>query len=264
MNKINESPCNYKDSNHTYTSKSNGKLWPGVTSIIGNLDKPFLKAWATKENYLYMVANHEAVREALLSENLDAYEAICLEAKNAYLKKAKSAATSGTTAHDWIDQYIGAKIEGVAQFNEPIEDEKAREAVSQFLEWEKANNVEWIAGDTVIGSAIHEFGGKLDAIAIIDGKRTLIDFKTSNQISKDYFLQTAAYQLALEEMGYKCEQRLILRIPKDGKEFETLIVSTPLDLDIETFLALRQVQRWVSYVGNEGNGVTDNGRVVVK
>jgi len=264
MIKLNEAPCEYRDSNHTYISKENGKLWPGVTSIIGNLDKPYLKAWATKENYLHMIAHAKDVHEALANGDLAGYEAICTEAKNAYLKKAKDAASSGTIAHDWIDAYLGAKVDGISLYNEPIEDEKAREAVKQFLEWEKATGVEWLAGDTVVGSKIHEFGGKFDALAIIAGKKTLIDFKTSNQISKDYFIQTAAYQLALAEMGYMCEQRLILRIPKDGKEFEAMIVPTPLDLDISAFLALRQIQRWLSYVDNEGNGITEKGRIIIK
>jgi len=119
------------------------------------------------------------------------------------------------------------------------------------------HDVYWLASELVVGSEIHEFGGTLDALAIVNGIPTLIDFKTSNQISKDYFIQTAAYDLALDEMGVKTWQRLILRIPKDGSDFEALIVPTPLDLDRAAFLSLRQVQRWQSYVANVKNDVTD-------
>ena len=258
--KLKPSPCEYKDSNHTYTSKSNGKLWPGVTSIIGNIDKPYLRFWAVKLGMETVDELWEAGKAYLEEEK----QQILGIGKTAHTKKAREAADSGTIAHNWIDEYIAAKISGEPRYQAPIQSPEAEKAVEAFLEWEESHNIQWLAGDTVVGSAIHEFGGKLDGLAMIDGKSTLIDFKTSNQISPEYFLQTAAYQLALEEMGYKCEQRLILRIPKTGKQFEALIVPTPLDLDTETFLACRQIQRWKSYIDNEGNGVTDNGRVVVK
>jgi hypothetical protein len=145
------------------------------------------------------------------------------------------------------------------------EDENAKNAVEAFLNWEKENKVDWLFSEVVVGSKEHEFGGKIDAVAILNGRPTLIDFKTSNQISADYALQTMAYKIALKEMGFDCEQRMILRIPKTGGAFESLIIRTPDDLDARTFLALRQVQRWSSFVENTANGIMDEkGRMIVR
>src|SRR3990167_2051651 len=251
-NNLREAPCDYREEGDTYTSKKDGKLWPGTTTIVSLLDKPFLVSWAAKEVWKALTGKYKQV--AAMQE--DVYEAFILEAKMAYRRKATEAKDSGTLAHDFIEKWIDSKIIG-GGFAEELHDPKALNAVEEFKKWEIAHQITWLASELVVGSQVHEFGGKLDALAIVDGVPSIIDFKTSNQISKDYFLQTAAYEIALEEMGIKVWQRVILRIPKDGSVFEALVVPTPLDLDRQTFLSLRQIQRWVSYVGNEKNEVID-------
>lgn len=249
---LKEAPCDYHPENHTYTSKANMKLWPGVTSIGDNLSKPFLIPWAAKEVVKHLADKQDFIKNCTPAE----YLALLDDAKGAHRRKAKDAADAGTRAHEWIDNYILWRLNDTGVGELP-EDERVLSAVQAFLEWETRNHVIWLSGDLVVGSAEHEFGGKLDGLATVNGIPTLIDFKTSNQISKDYFIQTAGYHIALKEMGVEMWQRLILRVPKDGSAFEALIVPTPLDLDISAFLALRQIQRWQSFVGNQDNGISD-------
>lgn len=254
-------PVVYESSNHSYTLVKNGKLVPGVTTVIGLLNKPFLMPWAAK-----MVAEHLADKqEAIKTMSPTEYNNLLIEAKMSYRRKSQEALESGTLAHAWCESYVKAKMEGLKQPSYAGLDPVAKNCVKAFLGWTKQHDVTWLASELIVGSEVHEFGGTLDAIATVDGHPCLIDFKTSNQISKDYFIQTAAYELALEEMGVKVWQRIILRIPKDGKDFEALTVPTPLDLDRETFLALRQVQKFESYVANLNNEVVDQrGKVLVK
>jgi hypothetical protein len=261
---LKESPCVFDDASHTYTSKKDGKLWPGVTSIVGLMDKPYLMPWAAKECA-------EAVKKSrailLATKDKEQFDAIVDECKGAYRRKSKEALVSGSIAHDFIESHIKAQIEGRWQEGmfEAVTDEKAKSSIEAFLAWEKSHQITWLASELVVGSQTHEFGGKLDALAVIDEAIVLVDFKTSNQISSDYFIQTSAYQIALEEMGQAVDSRLILRIPKDGKDFEALTVPTPYDLDAMTFTALRQVQRWRSFVDNEERGIKDTwGRVKVE
>ena len=263
MNKLDlkEAPCIFDEVAHTYTARKDSKLWPGTTTICGLLDKPFLMSWAAKEVVTFLAGRQEEIKEL----DKAGYLKLLDEAKMSYRRKSKEALTSGSTAHDWIEAHIKAQIEGrvIEGGPETIEDKKARASVLAFLEWEKSHEIVWMASELVVGSEMHEFGGKLDGLALVDEVMTLVDFKTSNQISKDYFLQTAAYQMALEEMGQAIDQRLILRIPKTGGEFEALVVPTPYDLDASTFLGLRQAQRWVSYIDNQERGIVDErGKVV--
>ncbi|MGC9046534.1 MAG: hypothetical protein ACP5IC_00190 [Minisyncoccia bacterium] len=56
------------------------------------------------------------------------------------------------------------------------------------------------------------YAGTLDAIALIDGKLGILDFKTSQEIYRDYNLQTAAYMAAMKDEINDLETRWILRI----------------------------------------------------
>lgn len=271
-------PFSGKTLSHVYTLNKNAKLVPGVTSIGNNLSKDFLKFWAAKEavkDLGYFDPKQTPKEEGMARLALclaeiqamspDEYLARLESAKNAHARKTTEAADAGTRAHDWFENYVKARIEGLLPESlELPEDPAVLSAVNAFLAWESAHHVIWYASELVVGSEQHEYGGKLDALAAVDGIPSLIDFKTSNQISSDYAIQTAGYHLALKEMGLEMWQRIILRTPKDGKDFEAWTVPTPLDLDIQAFLALRQIQRWKSYVENIDNGVTDQaGRVKV-
>jgi hypothetical protein len=58
----------------------------------------------------------------------------------------------------------------------------------------------------------HRYAGTLDAIALIDGKLGVLDIKTSQEIYRDYNLQTAAYFAAMKDVVPGLETRWILRV----------------------------------------------------
>lgn len=244
------SPVDFHESNHTYTLNvgNPGKLVPGVTTVCQPVGFPsdIASAWAAKECVGFLDAQIGS-RKSVSASTLRKWLPV---AKGAYKRKSTAAAGHGTEAHDWIEQWVKLGLEGKPQALDIPKTDEAGSATIAFLEWEAKYKPQWLASELVVGSLVHEFGGKLDAIALLDGKLTLVDFKTSNHISDSYYIQTAGYALALEEMDCNIEQRLILRIDKQGKGFEARVVPTPLDLDIETFIALRQVARWTSYVKN--------------
>ena len=130
-----------------------------------------------------------------------------------------------------------------------IEDHK--DMLESFLKWEEEKKVSWIKSELVIASRKHKFAGTLDALALVDGELCLIDFKTSKRVSKSAFLQTAGYQICLEEMGIVPAKRLIVRLPKNGDNIEVVEVPTPIDFDKKTFIRLREVHRWNLYVKNQ-------------
>ena len=53
----------------------------------------------------------------------------------------------------------------------------------------------------------HRYAGTLDAIAMIDGKLGILDIKTSQEIYRDYNLQTSAYIAAMRDIVKKIETR---------------------------------------------------------
>lgn len=239
---------NFDEASHTY--ELGGRLLTGTTTILGILDKPFLKPWVAKLTSETIVSKWEADK----AYSKDEIELICKEAKSAYKNVARDAMDSGKLAHQWIEEYIGAKLDDRGTYNVILEDEKAQNAVNTFLEWEKSHKVEWIVSELMLASPTYTFAGTIDAVAMIDGVMTLVDFKTSNQISDDYNLQLAAYYILLDENLEDGEprptQRLILRIPKTGDKFEAKVVESDLKFEIDTFLHIREAYKWTIYMKN--------------
>ena len=103
----------------------------------------------------------------------------------------------------------------------------------------------------MVWSKEYLFAGMIDWLASVDEIFTLGDMKTSSIIGEETFLQTGGYAIPLLESGIVPEQRLIIRIPKDGKEFEAKQVPTDLSFDMECFIALRTAHRWDLYIKNK-------------
>ena len=101
------------------------------------------------------------------------------------------ASNIGTAAHEAIERYIKKK-------------EKTEDNIPfmGFLAWynnliNSGNTVE-ILGSEVSLSCLW-FGGTCDMVIKINSKTYIVDFKTSNHISSNYFLQLGGYQYLLEQ-----------------------------------------------------------------
>ena len=239
----------FLEDGHTY--ELGGKLLTGVTTILQVRAKDFLKWWTVKLMWENLTGKIEDIKKM----NEVEYEELILNAKKAHTVKSKEALVSGTIAHNWIEEYIKGKIEGQDVSDKQFpEDLNAANSIHIFLDWEGQHEVEWLASEVVLPSILNLFAGTIDFVAKIDGVMTLGDFKTSNQISEDVALQTAAYSILLDENLLEGEerptQRVVLRIPKAGMEFEYQRIDTELEFDKQIFLHLREIHRWNLYIEN--------------
>jgi hypothetical protein len=237
---------------HAY--RINGDLFTGVTTICSIKQKDFLAPWASKENWKYLTENWDNSRLYTDEEK----EALLLAGKNAWTNKSKKAKDSGTLAHEYISAYILGK-----KLTMP-DDPEALNAIKAFMTWETENKPKWIASEKIVASLKNKVAGTLDTLCEINGKLTLLDLKTSGQMSDDHILQQAGYLICLEEMGLKVEETRILRIPKDGTDAE---LSPNINGEImkfakETFLHLRQAHRWNLFVKNQLSD--ENGKLALK
>jgi hypothetical protein len=123
----------------------------------------------------------------------------------------KKSATEGTLIHETIEAImLGQKPEVPASI-EP--------SVRAFLEFVLTKNIH-VDPTYVEKRLVHydeRYAGTLDAIALIDGKLGILDIKTSQEIYRDYNLQTSAYLAAMKESVKNLETRWILRIDQDKK-----------------------------------------------
>lgn len=69
------------------------------------------------------------------------------------------------------------------------------------------------------------FGGTLDMLIEINGKKYLVDFKTSNHIGYKYYLQLAAYRYILRtEHGIEIDGCIVLQLDKKTNMFHEYIL----------------------------------------
>ena len=200
-----------------------------VTGILGCLNKPALVFWAAN-----VVADY-------LKGRLDAGETITAEmieeARKEHTRKKQEAASIGTQVHEWAEQYAKAPIELPT-------DEKVLNGVIGFLKWVKQHKVRFLASEQIVYSRKYNYVGIMDAEAVVDGKRRLIDFKTSNRLYDEYYLQVAAYRQAVEEeVGAYEENALIVRFDKETGAFETRDCPNHKE-DLQGFLNTLGVKQW--------------------
>ena len=163
-------------------------------------------------------------------------------AVNKHREKKEEAANIGTLAHAWAEEYIKKGDISIP------DDPQVANAVNWFLEWISNHDIEWLASERFVYSNEHNYVGICDAIAVIDGKKYLVDFKTSNRIRMlEYGMQTAAYKHAYEEETWdRIDGIVIVRFAKDAMDsvFEVAeIKDTEFDFFFDLFLSAQKLYR---------------------
>lgn len=194
-----------------------GKQLPSVTTILGKmLAKEALVPWAAKcTAAAFKELVSEQIKEfigtdiAYIDANLEQIEA---QAKKAYRTKSTEAMSKGTLVHEAIEQWIGS---GGKMTPDELTDPVARQGLEQFLTWGEQHDIDIISYEEPVSDG-ESFAGRYDLFAVIDGKRTLLDFKTSNGIYDEYKIQVNAYASCLDNV----EQVAVLRLDKETGEIE--------------------------------------------
>ncbi len=171
----------------TQPYKVDGKRVPGVTTIIGRFkDSGGLIYWAGKQG--------ERVERGEIDHIYDTRD---------------EAASLGTLVHemveahiDGVEFYFPGEKQGDDRQQINVEDkEKVWAAYGAYFEWQKNCGMEFVAQEIPLVSEQYLFGGCPDAIARINDKLCLIDWKTSGGVYPDYLIQLAAYKHLWEEAG---------------------------------------------------------------
>lgn len=199
--------CKVKFYPNSHRYVVNGKPTSGsVTGIIGMYDKSgALVPWAVELSVNYL-------RETLLAKK-ELLEEDFFDAEEQHTIRKTEAATIGSHVHEWIEAYIKG------QKPEMPETREAQIGVNAFLEWIEDNKVKFLSSERAIYSRKHDFIGKMDIEAKVNGKLCLLDIKTSNGIYNTYNMQTAAYVKAdEEESGRKYHGRWIIRLAKETEK----------------------------------------------
>lgn len=113
-----------------------------------------------------------------------------------YREERDKAADAGTLAHDLVERWI--KGDPLTVEGDPDVTKKAWQAFGAFREWADQTKLTVTHTELALVSEKHRFGGTLDAM-LVNGKRSLGDWKTSNSVYDEYLIQIAAYKALWEE-----------------------------------------------------------------
>lgn len=136
-------------------------------------------------------------------------------------------AEEGSRVHKLMFEALAAG-EGVPSLASVSEEERGRS--QGVLAWWRDRKPEPIGSELVVYSKSHSYAGRLDLLCTLDGKRTVVDLKTSKFIGEGMHAQLAGYVAAADECGYgPIADSLILQVKPDGTYAEYPCVATASD-----------------------------------
>lgn len=200
-----------------------GQQHPSITTILGVIGSPALMGWAAKNGTAKLKVLSEVCNELIPGQFSElsrmAEERWKLTEDTAFWKSGKEtgkdAADYGTLAHAWIEAHLeGAEV---TLDSLPI---PARNAVNEYLKWEKEHKLETIKTEQTFYNCKLNYAGTADWLGKLDGELSMGDWKTSTGIFFSYVIQGWAYALA-DEMQHAerlYRQIFIGRFGKDGSQ----------------------------------------------
>jgi genome maintenance exonuclease 1 len=229
-----------------------GELFPSVTHILTAINKPALVPWAARQE-------RQAVSEAAAalygelaaagSRYPASWFASALAAKlgtvKAHQRTLEREGDIGGQAHRAIEWLLRTAL-GAAAGPKPAISAPALIAVQAFKAWALRVSLKPVLVERIVYSKKHRYAGTLDLLARVEGRLTMIDFKTGKAVYDEAHLQAAAYAAALEEMGYRePAASLIVRLPKVAGDPPVEVVPVPPRAALlPVFLATRQLWEW--------------------
>jgi hypothetical protein len=72
--------------------------------------------------------------------------------------------------------------------------EKAEASFVGYLKWRESTRLELVVSEVPLVSERLRFGGRLDAVAVMDGEAGVVDFKSAKALYPDTVVQVAAYR----------------------------------------------------------------------
>lgn len=201
----------FNEEKHKYSL--DGVEIPGVTTILGVLDKPGLPWWGMSIGVagVLHVIDQEGIE--ILDLEPDQIVKLLTRHKVTVNHVRDKAGDRGTAAHDQLERYgvHGTPLKPAAA---PVE---ARGYIRSGAAFLAEMGPELLANEVAVWSPAHRFAGTFDAIARIDGELWLLDYKTSKRVYDTHHLQLAAYEGARRELGLEpIARQAVVHITPDG------------------------------------------------
>lgn len=170
---------------HRY--KLDGQWVPGVTTILGVLDKPAIPKWAARQVAEYVADNIDGIETLRQMGRGPMVEAL----RNIPWQKRDDAADRGTTLHDYAEAILRGEEVEVDDALVPV--------VEHALEFMDVWQIDPILIERPVASRLHRWAGTFDLIARyvhpVTGERGvgIFDWKSGKALYPEFAWQLNAY-----------------------------------------------------------------------
>jgi len=182
--KISTRGLRFYPASHRY--KLDGQWVPGVTTILGVLNKPALPKWSARMVAEFVAGNPDGVEQLRQMGEGPMVKAL----QEIPWQDRDEAAGRGTEVHDLAERYLKGE-----EIVVPDAIVGHVESAAQFIEdWD----IQPILIEETVASREHQYAGKFDLVADSNrAPRALFDWKTTRSgIFKETAFQTCAYAMA--------------------------------------------------------------------
>ena len=214
---------------HTTYRTADGKRVPGVTTVLGNLDKAALIPWAAGLEREHVLGHAIRLHG---SETFEADLRIAIGPDLAHEGAKERAADLGTITHARIEAWLrDDELEP-----DGLPPDLLAESVhgfERFREWWFQEGLTVVETETPMVSERMRCGGTLDVVARdLDGRLVLVDIKTSNATRSwpypSVIGQVAAYAAIWEEVrGEPIDRVAVARVGKLAGDAGDRLVLSP-------------------------------------
>lgn len=221
---------------HRY--KLDGKWVPGVTTILGVLDKPAIPKWAASQVAEYVADNPNGIEELRNLGRGPMIQAL----KGIPWEKRDTAGARGNILHDYAEQLLKGEQVEVADEHVPV----MENALAFMDEWQ----IEPLLIEFPCASREHEWAGTGDLIAKyvhpVTGHRgtAIFDWKSGKALYPEYAWQLNAYAHAEfygldgdEKPIPHCDDAFGVQIRPDGYDVAPFVFGLGI---YEEFLTIRR------------------------
>ncbi len=169
------------------------KYKPGITTVLKCLQNAqALKIWANK----------------LGLEGIKVTEFVSREAE------------AGKLIHKMVEHYLKIGKVDYAELRARGYKQKqidyCYERVKRFIDWSKENDFQVI--ETEMNLESDRYSGRIDLYCELNGKKTIIDIKTSKEVYSDAHTQVVAGGMLLQDNNFLVEDYKVIRIGRSKEE----------------------------------------------
>lgn len=226
--------------NHRYYVS--GKAFPNVTTLIKTLDAPQLDAWKVRTQ-VEGTARAAFTNPPIENEPVEAYVERLKRMAAEELEHeriAREAADEGKEVHALIEWRMRKALG--EDLPRPQVSEAASFREAGWLDWSKSVGLKPVAVEARVVNRALGYCGTLDLLAEVEGSVSLLDWKRARNIYESHHLQSIAYRMALEDLGFAPMPGYVLLMPPGGEP--ELAPCSDTQETRDSFLACLTLYNW--------------------